>query len=274
MANLDGVEGEVFGPQVSEDGQVAQTVVTFNFGVNGWNDMPDAADELRDAHRDRRRHHAHRRRGWSGGRRRGGVRGHRQHAAVGHPGRGDRDPAADLPQPGALGPAHPLRRLRAVRRAGADLLPRQVRRPHGQRPEPGDPHDPGDRRRHRLRPAAGRPLPRGAAPPRGPARGDGVRPAPGGAGDRGQRGDGDARHALPAVRRDELHRRPGPGGGHRHRRDAPGDDHAPARAARDPRPLGLLAEASDVRFARAHPDRSVGPRRSADRRSAPAPSGW
>ena len=40
--------GEVFGPQVSEDGQVAQTVVTFNFGVNGWNDMPAAADELRD----------------------------------------------------------------------------------------------------------------------------------------------------------------------------------------------------------------------------------
>ena len=48
MANLDGVEGEVFGPQVSEDGQAAQSVVTFNFGVNGWNDMPAAADELRD----------------------------------------------------------------------------------------------------------------------------------------------------------------------------------------------------------------------------------
>ena len=48
MANLDGVSGDVFGPQVSKDGQVAQTVVTFNFGVNGWNDMPAAADELRD----------------------------------------------------------------------------------------------------------------------------------------------------------------------------------------------------------------------------------
>ena len=48
MQNLDGVEGKVFGPQVSEDGQVAQSVVTFNFGANGWMEMPDAADELRD----------------------------------------------------------------------------------------------------------------------------------------------------------------------------------------------------------------------------------
>src|SRR3712207_6695099 len=45
---LDGVEGEVIGPFPSEDGQAAQTVVTFNFGENGWNEMPDAADELRD----------------------------------------------------------------------------------------------------------------------------------------------------------------------------------------------------------------------------------
>ena len=42
------------------------------------------------------------------------------------------------------------------------------------------PH-PGDRRRHRLRPAARRPIPRGAAPPRRPARGDGLRAAPRGA---------------------------------------------------------------------------------------------
>ena len=33
---------------VSQDGQVAQTQVTFNFGKNGWNKMPDAASELRD----------------------------------------------------------------------------------------------------------------------------------------------------------------------------------------------------------------------------------
>lgn len=34
-------------PAVSEDGEVAQTQVTFNFGKDGWNALPDAADELR-----------------------------------------------------------------------------------------------------------------------------------------------------------------------------------------------------------------------------------
>ncbi|GAA2136100.1 MMPL family transporter [Nocardioides koreensis] len=45
---LDGVEGKVVGPIPSEDGEALQTLVNFNFGKNGWNDMPDAADELRD----------------------------------------------------------------------------------------------------------------------------------------------------------------------------------------------------------------------------------
>ena len=35
-------------PAVSEDGSVAQTSVTFDFGTEGWNAMPDIADELRD----------------------------------------------------------------------------------------------------------------------------------------------------------------------------------------------------------------------------------
>ena len=48
FAAMDGVEGEVLGPQPSEDGQVAQTLVTFNFGANGWMEMPETADELRD----------------------------------------------------------------------------------------------------------------------------------------------------------------------------------------------------------------------------------
>jgi RND superfamily putative drug exporter len=48
FAGMEGVEGEVLGPQLSEDGQVAQTLVTFNFGPNGWMEMPDVADELRD----------------------------------------------------------------------------------------------------------------------------------------------------------------------------------------------------------------------------------
>ncbi|MFS3130823.1 MMPL family transporter [Nocardioides sp. Bht2] len=48
FATIDGVEGAVLGPFPSEDGKAMQTVVTFNFGSEGWNAMPDAADELRD----------------------------------------------------------------------------------------------------------------------------------------------------------------------------------------------------------------------------------
>ncbi|WP_345520271.1 MMPL family transporter [Nocardioides conyzicola] len=47
ISAMDGVVGEAKGPLVSDDGQVAQTVVTYNFGKNGWNDLPDTADELR-----------------------------------------------------------------------------------------------------------------------------------------------------------------------------------------------------------------------------------
>ena len=45
---MDGVQGPVVGPIASEDGEAAQTVVTFNFGKNGWEAMPDTADELRE----------------------------------------------------------------------------------------------------------------------------------------------------------------------------------------------------------------------------------
>jgi putative drug exporter of the RND superfamily len=48
FASLDGVSGDVLGPQPSEDGQVMQTLVNFNFGPNGWMEMPDVADQLRD----------------------------------------------------------------------------------------------------------------------------------------------------------------------------------------------------------------------------------
>ncbi|MEP9361914.1 MMPL family transporter [Nocardioides sp. CN2-186] len=47
ISAMDGVVGEAQGPLVSDDGEVAQTVVTYNFGKNGWNDLPDTADELR-----------------------------------------------------------------------------------------------------------------------------------------------------------------------------------------------------------------------------------
>ncbi len=48
FAQLDGVTGKVVGPMVSEDGQAMQTLVNFNFGANGWTEMPDTADQLRD----------------------------------------------------------------------------------------------------------------------------------------------------------------------------------------------------------------------------------
>src|SRR6476620_3919545 len=58
FAQMDGaVTGTVISPAaaqklgvaaISQDGEVAQTQVTFNFGKNGWNKMPDVATELRD----------------------------------------------------------------------------------------------------------------------------------------------------------------------------------------------------------------------------------
>ena len=48
LHNMDGVVGEAVGPIVSEDGAVAQTIITYNFGKNGWNALPDVADEIRD----------------------------------------------------------------------------------------------------------------------------------------------------------------------------------------------------------------------------------
>ncbi len=48
FAKLGGVQGDVSGPFPSEDRQAAQTLVTFNFGPNGWKDMPAATEQLRD----------------------------------------------------------------------------------------------------------------------------------------------------------------------------------------------------------------------------------
>ncbi len=48
FAKIDGVEGEVLGPLPSEDGEALQTLVSFNFGTEGWEKMPDIADEIRE----------------------------------------------------------------------------------------------------------------------------------------------------------------------------------------------------------------------------------
>ena len=41
-------QGQPVPPLVSDDGEVAYLFLTFNFGSNGWNDIPPAADKIRD----------------------------------------------------------------------------------------------------------------------------------------------------------------------------------------------------------------------------------
>lgn len=48
LGALDGALGDGAGPVPSPDGEVAQSIVTFNFGKNGWAKFPDTADELRE----------------------------------------------------------------------------------------------------------------------------------------------------------------------------------------------------------------------------------
>ncbi len=61
LANIDGVTAQgVLTPTAAEqipdlpfklssdDGEVAVSTLTFNFGTNGWNDIPDAADQIRE----------------------------------------------------------------------------------------------------------------------------------------------------------------------------------------------------------------------------------
>ena len=48
FASLKGVQGKVIGPIPSQDGEAMQTLVNFNFGANGWMEMPDTAQDLRD----------------------------------------------------------------------------------------------------------------------------------------------------------------------------------------------------------------------------------
>jgi putative drug exporter of the RND superfamily len=47
LGDLDGAQGEVDGPFTSEDGQATENLVTFDFGPNGWEHMPAAAEQVR-----------------------------------------------------------------------------------------------------------------------------------------------------------------------------------------------------------------------------------
>ncbi len=46
LQQMDDVTGKVVGPIPSQDGQAAQTVVTYGLGANGWNKMPAIADKI------------------------------------------------------------------------------------------------------------------------------------------------------------------------------------------------------------------------------------
>ena len=51
VAQLQGMEdvaGEVVGPIPSADGEVAQVLVTYNLGANGWASMPEIAEDIHD----------------------------------------------------------------------------------------------------------------------------------------------------------------------------------------------------------------------------------
>ena len=200
FADIDGVTGKVIGPIPSQDGQAAQTLVTLRLRQGR---VEQDARRRRRAAQDRRpvgRHAstspARAVRPPTRSEAFGGIDGILLVSTLAG---GDPDPAGHLPQSGPVDPADLLRRDRAVHRAGRGLPARQVRRPDRQRAEPGHPDGARDRRRHRLRTAAGRALPGRAPPPRGPARGDGVRAAPCQPGDLRQWHDRGPRHAVPAA---------------------------------------------------------------------------
>ncbi len=260
---LKGVEGKVVGP----------------IPVRGRASRPDPGDvqprqERLERHAgDQGRHHRHRedrrrqclrgRQRRPGRRLRRGLRRAGRSAARHHPARRHRHPADRLPQPDPVDPPHLLGGDRALRGPGRRLLPRQVRRPHRQRPEPGHPHRPRPRRRNRLRTAPRREIQGRAPPPRGPARGDGLRPAPGRTGHHRQRVHRRPRHAVPVAGGDELHRRARTGRRHRRRRRDARDGHPAPCSAGDLRAMVLLAVPPRIRIPGADHDRLLVPRRDA-----------
>ena len=92
------------------------------------------------------------------GRQRGGraedLQGHRYHAAVRDPGGGHRAAPADLPEPGPVAAADPVRRRRAHRGRGGHLPADAACEPDRQRAERRDPRGARARRGDRLRAAA------------------------------------------------------------------------------------------------------------------------
>ncbi len=176
-----------------------------------------------------------------------GLQRHRHQAAVRHRAPRPRPPRGDLPRGDGRADAADRRLLRLHGRRGLHLPAGEGGR-HGLLELDLDPDRAHVRRRHRLLPAAGLTIARGAAPHRGQARGDGACAEPFRPGDPRQRADRDPGDAGPGLRGLAQHVDPRP-----RRRDRGCDldarrAHAAAVAADDLRPPWLLAAPGDRRL--------------------------
>ena len=191
FADVKGMNGKVLGPFKSQDGQAIQTVVPIHIDPkSGWNDLPNIATSIKDTATRNANGLSVKLGGPAGigsdqAKAFEGIDGNLLYSAR----------SAVVIVILLLTYRSPVLWLLPVISAGVALIvaqarhlpARQARRPHRQRAERRHPHRPRVRRRHRLRAAARRALPRGAAPARGPARGDGLRAAPRRPGDPRQR---------------------------------------------------------------------------------------
>ena len=274
-AQLEDVDREVIGPIPSEDGKALQVLVPINAGSGGWETIGERADDIRRVAADRPDGLSFHVTGP------GGFAADSQEAFAGIDGKLLYSAAVVVIVILLLTYRSPVLWLLPLISAGVALfaaqaviyLPGDRGGPDRQRAERRHPHSPGVRCWDGLCPAAGGPLSRGAAAARGPARGDGVRAAPVRSGHHRLWLHRGGRHALPAVRVDELDPRPRSGRSGRHRRRTGRHADPAARSAGHLRPLGVLAAAADVRLRRPHRDERVGSHRAADRRPAAADLG-
>ena len=203
LANIDGVDRDPIGPIPSEDRQALQVIVPIDAGSGGWESLGTAVDAIRDVAASSPAGLSVHITGP------GGFAADSSEAFAGIDGTLLYSAVAVVVVILLLTYRSPVLWLLPVISAVVALFVAQAviyflavdagLTVNAQ--SAGHPDGAGLRRRDGLRPAAGRPLPGGAAPPRGPARGDGLRAAPVRPGDPRQRLDGDRRDAVPAVRR-------------------------------------------------------------------------
>ncbi len=175
------------------------------------------------------------------------LRGHRQPADPRRVRHRPADPAGRLPQPDPAAAGHRHGRPGPDRRQRRGLPAGRQRRHHRQRAEPGHRGDPGRRRGHRLRPAPGRPVPRGTAARGVEVHRDVDRAPPVLGADRRLRHHRRPRRPLPAALRPRLQPRARADlGGERHPR-GPGRAQLPSGRARAAGSRRVLAVPPRVR---------------------------